>query len=151
MKIIIKNLQKKIPINPKRIKSAVLKALSSPHASLKYNKTIKEGRGEITFCFVNDKKIKSLNREFLHKNYSTDVLSFDFSTQGKEIFADVVISTDTAVRNATIYKTSSLYEVYLYVVHGTLHLLGYDDKTKEQRKIMDQKAKEILKYVITKD
>ena len=100
---------------------------------------------------MNDKKIKSLNREFLHKNYSTDVLSFDFSTQGKEIFADVVISTDTAVRNATIYKTSSLYEVYLYVVHGTLHLLGYDDKTKEQRKIMDQKAKEILKYVITKD
>jgi probable rRNA maturation factor len=80
----------------------------------------------------------------------TDVLAFDLSAPGavRVLLADIIISADTAARNAKIFHTTPLYELYLYVVHGVLHLLGYDDKTKAQRKLMHKKA---IKYVNTKD
>ena len=136
MKITIKNLQKKIPINPKRIKKAVLKTLSS------------EGlrkSGEITICFVNDREIRKLNLFYLGQNQPTDVIAFDNPPNKKEILADIAISTDTAVRNAKIFKTTPLYEMYLYIIHGILHILGYADKTAPQRRIMQGKANHILK------
>ena len=61
-----------------------------------------------------------------------------------QMFADIVISTDTAIRNAKIFKTTQLNELYLYVVHGVLHLLGYDDRTQKQRQIMQKKEKEYV-------
>jgi len=130
VKIIIKNFQKKIPINPKRIKKTILKVLSQEGAKLS---------GEITICFVNDKKIQGFNLKYRHKNRPTDVLVFP-----GQMFADIVISTDTAIRNAKIFKTTQLNELYLYVVHGILHLLGYDDRTQKQRQIMQKKEKEYV-------
>ena len=98
---------------------------------------------EITLCLVNDPKIRGLNLKYLGEDIPTDVLAFDAT-------GDIVISTDTAIRNAAIYKTSPVYETYLYVVHGVLHLLGYDDRNPKGRKLMDNKAKTILKnYVHT--
>jgi len=61
-----------------------------------------------------------------------------------ELCADIIVSTDTAVRNAKAYKTSASYELNLYVVHGMLHFLGYDDKTARDRKKMDKKAAQYL-------
>jgi len=58
--------------------------------------------------------------------------------------ADVVVSTDTAAANALIFKTSPAYELNLYVIHGILHLLGYDDRSARQRKKMRQREN---KYV----
>jgi probable rRNA maturation factor len=130
VKITIKNFQKKIPLNPKRIKETILKVLSKEDAKIS---------GEITICFVNDRKIKELNLRFLHKNRPTDVLAFDMQAS-----YDIVISTDAVVRNSKIFKTTHLYELYLYVVHGMLHLLGYGDKTPRQRQIMRQKEKEYV-------
>ena len=137
VKTIIKNFQKKIPINPKRIKKTILKVLSQEGAKLS---------GEITICFVNDKKIQEFNLKYRHKNRPTDVLAFDIleSKESGQMFADIVISTDTAIRNAKIFKTTQLNELYLYVVHGVLHLLGYDDRTQKQRQIMQKKEKEYV-------
>ena len=137
MQITIKNFQKKIPIYPKRIKKTILKILS------------KEGfknSGAITVCFVSDKKVKELNLKYSHKNYSTDVLTFDFSNpqNKKNIFADIVISTDTACRNAKIFKTARANELNLYLIHGLLHLLGYDDCTQKQRQLMHRKEREYV-------
>lgn len=141
MRIIIKNFQKKIPINPKRTKLAILKVFSQEAA---------KKSGEITVCFVSDKKIKELNLKYLRKNYPTDVLTFDFSSpkDKKNIFADIVISTDTASRNAKNFKTTRIYELNLYLIHGLLHLLGYDDCTPKQRQLMRKKERE---YVDTQD
>ena len=136
MKIIIKNLQKKIPINPKRIKKAALKTL--------FSEGLKKS-GEITICFVNDKEIKELNLFYLGQNKPTDVIAFVILANRKEILADIAISTDTAARNAKIFKTTPLYEIHLYVIHGILHILGYADKTTPQRRIMQGKANHILK------
>jgi probable rRNA maturation factor len=149
VKITIKNFQKKIPINPIRIKKTILKVLSKEDASpvrntkssTRRNKISNGARksGEITICFVNDKKIKELNAKFLHKNSPTDVLVFDMQTS-----ADIIISTDTAVRNSRIFKTTRFYELHLYLVHGLLHLLGYDHSNPRQRQLMRQKEKEYV-------
>ncbi len=136
MKITIKNFQNKIPISPKRIKKIILKAFSSEGA---------KKSGEINVCFVNDLKIKKFNLKYLGKNCPTDVLSFLLEPENRgRIFGDIIISTDTAVGNAKIFKTSSLYETSLYIIHGVLHLLGYDDKNARERKLMDNKTNRIL-------
>jgi len=81
---------------------------------------------------------------YLGRDAATDVIAFDLSSDKKEFFADLAISTDTAKRNAGIFKTTPLYEVYLYVVHGLLHLLGYDDNTAKQKKLMENRSNQIL-------
>lgn len=143
VKVTIKNSQKKIPIDPRTIKKAALKVLSSQS---------KEKSGEISICFVTDKRIKRLNRLYLGKNEPTDVLSFDLTETDdakKKLFADIIISTDTALSNSKIFKTSALCEIHMYVVHGLLHLLGYDDGTLKERRIMEQKTKQVLKALKT--
>ncbi len=137
MKITIKNLQNKIPISSRtqvRVKKALLKA-----CTLKGQKK----PGEITVSFVNDKKIKSLNLKYLKRSYPTDVIVFDLGDK-KRMLADIVISTEKAIANARVFKTTPLYELYLYAVHGMLHLLGYDDKDVQHRIVMEKEAKSIL-------
>ena len=138
MKITIKNFQKKIPVNPNRIKKTILNVLSQEEAG--------KISGELTICFVNDLKIKELNLKYRHKNSPTDVLAFGMLKQGNSgrKFFDIIISTDTAIRNAHLFKTRPLYELNLYVVHGILHLLGYADRTPKQRQLMRQKEREYV-------
>ena len=109
--------------------------------------------GEITLCFINDSEIRELNLMYLSKNCSTDVIAFDNSLDNKEgiLLGDIAVSTDTAIRNARIYKTTPSYEIYLYVIHGVLHLLGYDDKTQKERKIMQSKANHIISTLSIKN
>ncbi len=92
---------------------------------------------------MKDKKIQEINLKYLCKNSPTDVLSFDLSDNQERIFAQIIISVDSALRNAEIFKTTPGYEIYLYAVHGILHLLGYDDQKSKDRLIM-QKRQEYL-------
>lgn len=138
VKITVKNLQNRIPVNSKKVVKTVQKVLSQ--------EGIKKS-GEITLCFVNDTRIKELNLKYLGKNNPTDVITFDI-TELKDkdnIFADIVISTERAIDNAKTFKTSPLFELYLYVIHGVLHILGYDDKCKKDKLVMRKKEKDILK------
>jgi len=132
--IAVRNFQSKIPVDPKRIKRAILEVLSKKGA---------KKSGEITVCFVSDRKIRELNKKFLHKDSPTDVLVFPMPREGR-LFADIVISVDTAVRNARIFKTRVSGELSLYAVHGALHLAGYDDKTTKQRQIMRKKERQYV-------
>jgi len=81
--------------------------------------------------------------KYLRKGKTTDVLVFDITEpqDSKRMFADIVISVDTAIRNAKIFKTTPLYEIKLYLIHGALHLLGYDDHGLKQRQLMRKKEK----------
>ncbi|HLD82981.1 MAG TPA: rRNA maturation RNase YbeY, partial [Candidatus Omnitrophota bacterium] len=87
--ITIKNLQKKLYPNAKRIKQAVLKALSQ----LDFKKSI-----ELSICFVTDAKIRRLNLRYRGSDEPTDVLTFDNSIDRGRLLADIVVSTDTAIR-----------------------------------------------------
>ena len=135
--ITIKNLQARIAISPRLIKQAAQKALSS------IGKTIS---GEIAIFFVNDRRIKNLNRRFLGKNLATDVLCFDLSVDRKGgLLADIFISTDTAAQNSRNYGASIGDEINLYVIHAVLHLFGYRDDSPAQRQRMQEKQRQILK------
>ncbi|MDD5196409.1 MAG: rRNA maturation RNase YbeY [Candidatus Omnitrophota bacterium] len=132
MKIIIKNLQKKVPICPARIKKSILRALEQEGP---------KKQGEITVSFVSDKLISKLNFKYLKKKQPTDVLAFNLTDKpnSKKMLADIVVSVDTALRNARIYKTSAAYELNLYSIHGLLHLLGYTDHTLKGKPLMRKK------------
>jgi probable rRNA maturation factor len=129
-KIIIKNLQKKISISPTKIRKAILNALA--REGVKKN-------GEITVCFVTDAQIKKLNLKYLRHSGPTDVISFELSVDPKQFMADIIVSTDTAIRNARTYSTTPEQEALLYSIHGILHIIGYDDSSPKQRMIMRKK------------
>jgi probable rRNA maturation factor len=136
LKLTVKNLQKKIPVRAQRIKKVISKVLSSQRAEML--------GGRITVVFLSDSKIRGLNRRFLGKDSPTDVLAFSYGPGKKELSADIAVSADTAWRNAKIFGNSLHKELDLYVVHGLLHLLGYGDRTKRQRRAMQRLEK---KYV----
>ena len=106
--------------------------------------------GEVTILFVNDRQIKALNNKYAGNDSPTDVLAFDCSDAKGHLCADIIVSVQTAVANARHYNSSPLYEVYLYVVHGLLHLLGYDDTSVATRKKMHQKATCLLRSLAIK-
>lgn len=136
----ILDIQKKIVIdNPLLLK--IKKAVSR----VVFSEGIKK-KAEITICLVNDRKIKEINKKYLAKNAVTDVIAFNLSEpKGPEgIKADIVVSTERAVFNSGLFNTSPSYELLLYVVHGLLHILGYEDKNSKQRQIMQEKSNRVL-------
>jgi probable rRNA maturation factor len=135
MRLNLKNKQRRIKFNQKILRQIILAVLHSE----KIRKP-----AEINLLLTDDREIKQVNRKYLGMGSPTDVIAFDISEDKKKISADIVISTDTALRNAKIYRTSPLYELYLYVAHGILHILGYDDNTKAKQKLMQIKAEQIL-------
>ncbi len=102
-------------------------------------------RASISLALVDDPTIHALNRRHLAHDFPTDVLSFLFSSSGREpLEGEVVVSTETAVRQAARYGWSPQHEVTLYVVHGLLHLCGYDDQNPPARRRMRRREREIL-------
>ena len=155
MNITVENQQKRIPLKPQTILLAAKKILR--HEKVK---TV-----DLSIVFVLDSKIKSLNKKYLQENYPTDVLSFDFKSvphdsclagrnhearvTGNEsrINGEIIISADTALRNARTYQTSPGQEVLLYVIHGILHLLGYDDHSPDDIQEMRRKEADLMSFL----
>jgi len=135
MKITIKNLQNKIVIHPRKIKNLIRKILKG--------EKVKDS-GWINICFVNNALIKKFNAKFLKTNSATDVLAFNLGPGKKVILADIMISTDTAIKQAAVFKTTPNYELLLYLAHGVLHILGYNDRSKAQIKLMRKKESEYV-------
>jgi probable rRNA maturation factor len=81
----------------------------------------------ISLAVVDDPTIHRLNRQFLEHNWATDVLSFTLEDHHGHLDGEIVLSADTAAAAAEQYGTSAAAEQLLYVVHGMLHLVGYDD------------------------
>ncbi len=94
-------------------------------------------RADITIVFVTDKHITDLNGRYLKHWRSTDVLSFTLSEPRSKIMeGEVYISLDHARRQAQQYGVTIRCEVARLIVHGILHVAGYDDRTKQQKKRM---------------
>ncbi len=89
----------------------------------------------------------ALNKKYLKHHYTTDILTFNLSDNKNKLVGEIIISTDEALKNAKIYKTLPRQEIILYVVHGILHLLGYDDHSPSDIKKMRAKEQELLEYV----
>ena len=94
--------------------------------------------GDINYIFCSKEYLKKMNNDYLTKNYETDVISFDFSNDNK-ISGDIYISSETVKKNSIIFNVCFDNELKRVMVHGLLHLLNYNDKSKQELKIMREK------------
>ena len=94
--------------------------------------------GDINYIFCSKEYLKKMNNDYLTKNYETDVISFDFSKDNK-ISGDIYISSETVKKNSIIFNVCFNNELKRVMVHGLLHLLNYNDKSKQELKIMREK------------
>lgn len=95
-------------------------------------------KGAFSILLTDDRHIRQLNKKYRKIDRATDVLSFCFEEKGH--LGDIAISTDTAKRNSKRYKAPLADEFKRLVIHGTLHLLGYDHVEKSDR--IKMRAKE---------
>ncbi len=107
----------------------------------------------INIVLADDRRIAGLNHKFLGRNGPTDVIAFGskrLTAPTKDIkgfIGEIVLSVQTAAYNARQYGTTFEDEVLLYIIHGTLHLMGYDDTTNKKQKIMRLRQETVLKEV----
>lgn len=94
--------------------------------------------GNITYVFCSDNYILSINKQFLNHDYYTDIISFNYSSQ-RLISGDLFVSLDTVKSNSELFGSDFNIELSRVIVHGVLHLLGWDDKTDEERIVMREK------------
>ena len=93
-------------------------------------------QGTLSIAVVEDATIHELNRRYLQHDYPTDVLSFLLDASPGQVVGEVVVSADTAAERCGSYGWTVQDELLLYVVHGVLHLVGFDDGTAAQRAAM---------------
>jgi len=93
----------------------------------------------IVFVFCSDQAVLKMNKDFLNHNYYTDILTFDLSENKGKLNGEIYISIDRVLENAISFKTSFKRELSRVMIHGILHLMGYDDKTPSKAQKMRQK------------
>ena len=136
MNIVVSNLNKKHRIDEKFIRKIVVNILKI----LK-----KSSNTKLEIVFLNDRAIKPLNERYKGANSATDVLSFDLGSCG-----EILISSDMALRNSRVFNTPLEKELVLYVIHGILHLFGYDDEKPKERLRMFRKQDSVLEMLCAK-
>ena len=131
----VENLNRKHRINVKfvaRLVKDILKIIKKPQKT------------QLEVIFLNDAGIKPFNKKYKHRDRATDVLSFNLGSCG-----EILISSDTALRNSRVFNTKFEDELVRYVIHGILHFFGYEDGTPGQRKRMSKKEDAILERLCT--
>ena len=140
MKIFIRNRQRHRSLNKKKILEAAGNILS----------IVKKQTAELSILFVGDKKMAELNTAYRGIKKSTDVLSFESgipvnNPEADNILGDIVINIPRAESQAKEYGTGFYDELYRLLVHGTLHLIGYDhEKSASAARTMQKKEKDIF-------
>ena len=135
IRVDIKDMQKEIRIGRAFLRGVVRETLK------------REARGgEVSIVLTDNEYIRELNRKYRSVDRATDVLAFPMD---EEILGDIVISVEKAKQQAPIYGESIENEVARLVIHGVLHLLGYDDSNREKSKTMHAREEEILKEILS--
>jgi probable rRNA maturation factor len=146
MKIWIRNRQKHIPLNLRKIRRVAQRILTELGLL----------EAEISLLFVNDLQIQALNRRYLCRDKPTNVLAFpmrkgEFSALHPYLLGDLVISVETAKRQSNRFGLNEMEMVILLMVHGVLHLIGYDHEgTKKGARAMTLKQKELFQIATQK-
>lgn len=112
--------------------------------------------GSVNYIFASDDYVLNVNRQYLGHDYFTDIITFDTSdyevpttvrlSEGI-LSADIVISLDTVLANSSTYGSTFSTELYRVMAHGILHLLDFDDHTKQERALMRDAEEQALKLL----
>jgi probable rRNA maturation factor len=93
----------------------------------------KKRAGSINYVFCNDEYLLEINRSYLKHDYYTDIITFDLSVPGPEITADIYISSERVKENAGELGIPIYKELVRVIIHGLLHLVGFNDKGKDEK------------------
>jgi rRNA maturation RNase YbeY len=118
----------------KRIKAWVKNTIVSEGYRLK----------ELNYIFCSDSYLLRINKQYLHHDTLTDIITFDNAETDKDIAGDIFISIDRIRENAATFGTGAAAELHRVIIHGALHLLGYTDKTAAAKKAMTAKEDHYL-------
>ena len=99
---------------------------------------------ELTYVFCSDAYLLPMNQQYLDHDTYTDIITFDNSEKKGIIEGDIFISIDRIRENALKFNSGEANELHRVIIHGALHLLGYQDKTAEKKKIMTGKEDHYL-------
>jgi len=98
----------------------------------------KKETGDISVIFCSDGYLLEMNKKHLNHDYFTDIITFNY-VEDDVISGDLFISADRIRENAGKFNVTFLEELYRVILHGILHLVGYNDKTSEEKKVMKDK------------
>lgn len=133
-------------INKQNLKRINLKSLCEKLDKLGFLLNIADKH--ISFYLCDNEFIKNLNKKYFKKNLPTDVISFPLKDDLEpDYLGEVVVSVETAVNVSKDLDIKWQKELFLYLVHGVLHLIGYDDMTKVKRLVMEKKQEELLEEI----
>lgn len=99
---------------------------------------------DITYIFCSDEYLYNINQTYLNHDTYTDIITFDNSDEDDIIESDIFISIDRVKENASQLNISFTDELHRVIIHGVLHLIGYDDKDESSKAVMRQKENDYL-------
>lgn len=102
--------------------------------------------GDLNVIFCSDEHLKEINIKYLNHDYYTDIITFDYSKKTL-INGDLFISTDRIKENSSINKVKFIVELYRVIIHGVLHLCGFNDKTSVEKKKIREKEDRFLSLI----
>lgn len=102
---------------------------------------------QVEFLFVSSTEMIDYNNQFLNHNYDTDILTFNLSTDNSFIIGQCILSINKINENAVDYNESLESELNRVIYHGLLHLIGYNDETKNDKVVMRDLENKFLKYL----
>lgn len=91
---------------------------------------------ELVLNFVSDSKIRYINKKYLKHDFFTDIITFPYNSDKKQIDGELFISLDTVRKNGNFYGSGYKEELKRVLIHGCLHLAGYNDRTKSQKELI---------------
>lgn len=127
--------------------------ITKPHITKNIKYLVKnENRklGIVSLIFCSDNYLLDINKNYLNHNYYTDIITFNY-VEDKVISGDLFISIDRVKENAIEFDTIFENELYRVIFHGILHLIGYNDKTREEKRVMREKEDLYLSAVDFKE
>lgn len=102
--------------------------------------------GDVNVIFCSDRYILDVNKKYLGHDYYTDIITFDYC-EGSRLSGDLFISVDTVRDNSKFYNSAFDDEIHRVIVHGLLHLIGYDDHSEADQKLMRSKENQYLELL----